>query len=154
MVGWSPLAGLAALCHVRELESDDAEAVTRETHGECVPEVGVHARPGVVREDDRSGRCRWAVDDQDIQWGLPAWYVRDKSPCGTSQGCSLRTAGPRANRLRPLQRKQDHRAVSETLDDAIPQRRPLGSTLDPLTKFRQVPGSGSGVKKHLPVPFE
>ena len=75
MVGWSPLAGLAALCHVRELEADDAEAVTRETHGECVPEVGVHARPGVVREDDRSGRCRWAVDDQDIQWGLSRHFL-------------------------------------------------------------------------------
>jgi len=45
-------------------------------------------------------------------------------------------------------------AVSEASDDAIRQARPLGSTLDPLTKFGQVPGSGSGVKEHLPVPFE
>lgn len=53
-----------------------------------------------------------------------------------------------------VQRKQERLAVSETLEDAIPQRHPLGSTLDPLTKFHHVPGSGSGVKEHLSIPFE
>ena len=40
---------------------------------------------------------------------------------------------------------------SETPGDAILEGRPFGRVLDPLTKFRQVLGSDSGVKEHLLV---